>query len=268
MEKIEVLIATMNQENYNFIENMNLSTDAVIVNQCLENKKYSLKSQLNCYKIIESSEKGLSKSRNLAIKNSNADICLLADDDEVLEDDYELKILNAYDKHPDADIIAFQVQRQGNPNRYKRFRKRKSWDNYLTCMKIASVEISFRRESIVSKGIRFNENIGAGRKFSNGEENIFLYDALKNGLKILYLPINIGYVDNSESSWFKGYTDDYFYSAGAKFYNMSKHFYPLLILQFAVRKYSIYKDNYSLFKATKKMFDGVNQYKDEYCTDY
>lgn len=264
MKTIEVLIATMGRKNIDFIKDMNIMTDAVIVNQYLKENIEIFHRANNIITLIESPERGLSKSRNIAIKHSTADICVIADDDEEFLSNYEEIILDAYEKYPEADIIAFQVKRVGNPDREKIFRNKMSWENYITSMKVSSVEITFRRRSIIENKITFNENIGAGTKFSNGEENIFLYEALKKGLKILYLPINIGYVDNSSSSWFESYNDDYFYSVGAKFYNMSSKFYSVLIIQFAIRKYNLYKTDSSLINAIKKMFYGVKLYKEEY----
>ena len=46
--------------------------------------------------MIYTTERGLSKSRNLAIANAKTDICLICDDDEIFVDNYEEIILNAY----------------------------------------------------------------------------------------------------------------------------------------------------------------------------
>lgn len=265
MQKVEVLISTMNLEKEDFVESMNLKTDAVIINQT-KKKPVDKVIQKNGtrIRIVSSSEKGLSKSRNRALEHATGDIGIITDDDVIFEDNYEEKIKETYKKYPDADIIAFQVERIGNAERKKSFREHENWENYLTSMKISSVEITFRIEKIKEQGLMFNPNIGAGTDFSNGEENIFLYDALRKGLKILYVPINIAKVDMSESSWFEGYTKKYFESVGAKFYNMSSTYYWLLIIQFAVRKVNIYKENVSFFEAIQSMKMGVNKYRKRY----
>ena len=59
--------------------------------------------------LINVNEIGLSKSRNLAIENAKADICLLADDDIVYENNFESIILNAFNLNPCADIITFKM---------------------------------------------------------------------------------------------------------------------------------------------------------------
>ena len=172
------------------------------------------------------------------------------------ETELSKKVLCAYRKYPDADIIAFQVKRKGNALRGKTFRKKKSWENYITSMKISSVEITFKRESIIKNQISFNPNFGAGTDLPQGEENLFLYDALNKGLKILYLPINIGEVNVNESSWFEGYDKKYLYTMGAKFYKMSKKAHVLLILQYALRRHKLYKGKFSIFQIIRLMFKG------------
>src|SRR5699024_1262076 len=264
-ESIEVLISTMDRTNASFLDEMNLKTKAIVINQ---NKKKNnverIRNKDNDYLWINSRERGLSKSRNLALENATADICLIADDDMKYNDDYVNKVIEAYKKYPEADIIAFQVKRTGHPERTKKFRKKLNWEGYITSMKISSVEITFKRSSIVSNQIYFNPNIGAGTEFSNGEENSFLYDALRNKLKILYLPIEIAEVDMSKSSWFEGYTQKYFETVGAKFYNMTSKYYKLLIFQFVIRKYNQYKNNASMYKAYRYMIQGVNKYKEKH----
>lgn len=148
---IEVLVATMNREEISFLENMNLTTDAVVSNQnkYKEGSKEYISSKQFIY-WIDSLERGLSNSRNLALNHAKADICLIAE------------------------------------------------------------------------------------------------------------------VDMSESSWFEGYNESYFETVGAKFYNMTNRYYKLLMLQFTLRKYSLYKNDISMINAYKLMNKGVHKYKQKY----
>lgn len=262
--KIETLVATMDRTDFEIIESLNLSTDAVIVNQ--RTFKHYTEIERNGYinKIFSTPETGLSKSRNLALRNATADICVIADDDMKYHNDYAEVIEKAYLENPEADIIAFQVKRFGNSKREKTFRTEPHWENYLSSMKISSVEITFKRKSIIDNNIFFNENIGAGTDFPNGEESTFLYAALSKGLKILYLPIEIGLVDISDSSWHRGYDEKHFKAIGARYYNMTNKFYWLLILQFALRKYSEYKEESTMWGAIRKMYNGKREYKKRY----
>ena len=71
----------MNQNNIEFLKNMNIKNDIVVINQTNYNQMRIIKNETQKIKFISVNEKGLSKSRNMAIENSRADICVLADDD-------------------------------------------------------------------------------------------------------------------------------------------------------------------------------------------
>lgn len=267
MSKVNVLISTMYRDNLSFLKEMNVYEDAIVVNQTTKDNVIKLETEnVNSIRVINSSKRGVSNSRNMLIEHTNSEISVFADDDIQFVDDFRSIIENAYAQNEDADLIVFQVPRVGknSTTRSKTYSNKKKKINFLTSMKISAVEITFKTSSIKNKGIRFNPTIGTGTEFSSGEENQFLFDCLKAGLNILYLPIVTATVDVSNSTWFKGYDEDYFISTGAKFYNMTKKYYIVLILQFAIRKRKLYAANFNIFEVTKLMFNGVKKYKDKY----
>ena len=94
MRSVEILLSCMNEEDYSIISGSNIKTNTVIINQCSENSMNQININNNKYvKWINSTERGLSKSRNMAIHNSCADICLIADNDEKFD---ELKVKACY----------------------------------------------------------------------------------------------------------------------------------------------------------------------------
>ena len=197
--KVEVLISTMNLEKQQDLLKKMCVDGSVIINQT-ENKHIAdIKTGKN--KLYSYEEKGLSKSRNRAIKNSNADICIVADDDLKYEDDYEKIVEEGYKKYPDADIIIFFVDNIDSTRRRKIRREGKI--NFIASMKVQSVQMTFKRKSIVEKGIKFNKNFGSGAELYCGEENIFLTYCLRKGLKIYYIPKKIATIQNNDSTWFK-----------------------------------------------------------------
>lgn len=258
--KIETLISTMNRKDLEFISPMNLQTDVIIINQCQNEEIISEKIGHHNITMLNYNEKGLSRSRNRAIEASTAEICLIADDDMCYEDDYAQKIIAAYERYPDADIIAFQVIRTG-ATRLKQFRQKACQENYITSMKISSVEMTFKRRSILEKGLHFNTLFGAGAWFVCGEENIFMFDCLRQKLKVMYLPIVIGHVSCEESTWFKGYTPHYFKSMGAAYYAMSHSFSTPFIIQHVARHYSLYKQDMKWYHIILNMLLGIRDYK-------
>ena len=110
---LQVLVSTMfqNKEEALMLK-MNINSNAVVINQCGEKIEETRIIAMDGKHItwVNSPERGLSKSRNLAIKNSDADICLIADDDMIYIDNYEEIVLKAFKDIPEADLIAFQVQ--------------------------------------------------------------------------------------------------------------------------------------------------------------
>ena len=159
--KVEVLISCMYQSGREIISRTNIQTDAVVVNQCdtdsREEFTFSNKSGERCRAlIINSRDRGLSKSRNRAIANSSRDILLLCDDDEILNDDYSARIVRAFRENNDS-IIAFRFDspKKSYPNAARKI-------NIVNAGRLTSHQIAMRRDDIVSNGIRFNEKMGSG----------------------------------------------------------------------------------------------------------
>ncbi len=258
----EVLLSAMFLENEDYIDTLFIHTDCVVINQCdSEGVRRSVRDSTGghsdiCY--VKTRERGLSKSRNMALSYAKGPVCILCDNDVEYVSDYDRIINDAFSRHPDADLIVFFVKR---PERQAPVFKHDRRMGYLSVLKIFSPEIAFKKDSI--KGISFNEMFGAGAKYFQGEENIFLYDCLKRGKKIVYVPEMIAGVRTEQSTWFKGFDRDFFISRGASYAAMTRTFSILLMIQYAVRKRKLYKDNLTMFGALSAMLSGRRQYLDE-----
>ena len=248
----------MHQSNHNVLERLGLECNAVVVNQCDIDSVERFEHRGHLITWINSSERGLSRSRNMALANSKADICLLVDDDEELLKGYSHKILSAFERYAEADIIGFQAE--GIEKTFKIYSGKEGPVGYIRSMRMASVEIALKRQSLVNNHLCFNEEIGAGTKYKMGEENTLLFNCLSAGLKIYYVPELICRIHIGDSTWFSGYDEDYFQARGAVFTAMSRRWVDLLILQFAVRKYRLYRTQISFFKACKLMLKGKREY--------
>lgn len=266
MEKIEYLVATMNRKNEKFLENMNIKDDVVIINQTNHNDSKIIEKGNQKIKFISVKERGLSRSRNRAIEESEADICVISDDDFVYYDNSSEKIVDAYRKYKDADIIAFYFH-SSNERQRKKFNNRSGKINYLTSLKLCSAQITFKRKSLLENNIKFNENFGAGaEKYKSGEENIFLYECLRKGLKIYIEPVYILKLEerNEGSAWFEGYNKNFLQAKGAVYYQMTPSLYWLLNIQFAIRKRKLYKNNnINVFQGIKYMFEESKVHKEK-----
>ena len=188
---IEILIATMNQTNFDFLEAMFLFSDykkfnILIVNQTTQN--CLLQSDNERIKVLNVFETGLAKSRNLALINATKKLLVFTDDDVVFQQKFDKKIIKAFNHYKNHDGFRFQyLNSQGNlAKKYP-----KEFQSKLTKFEIlntSSVELVFKRESLIKANMQFDENFGLGAKFFMGEEAIFVSDGIKNGLKMGFVP--------------------------------------------------------------------------------
>lgn len=255
-----LLISCMHQKDTGIIQRTNVQSDVIIVNQCdkesIEEFDFINKKGRSCHgKFICTIERGLSKSRNMALQNSWGDICLICDDDEVLEDDCEEKILRAYHDKPDAALIAFALIRKDNGKKYP---KEKNKLGYKQILKTSSLQISFSRELIINHRITFDEKMGSGTGNGGGEENMFMFTVKKNGLKMFYYPDIIATVNPGESQWFQGYNERYFENLGWSNRRLFGSVIGLVYLFYwAIFRRNIYsKDGLSVYKALKSSMKG------------
>jgi len=202
---IQVLISTTNPNPEDFY---NLEFEKIVISQN-DNGREEKSDRL---RFLSFDEKGLSKSRNRAIQESNSDIGLVADDDLQYCEGFEEKIQNAFEKYPDADILTFKiVTPDGKP--YKNYSDKSFKHSRGSIYRVSSVEIVLKLSSIKSAGLAFDERFGLGATFKSGEETIFLNDAINAGLKIYFVPENI-VIHPIESSG-KVLDENFFFSKGA-----------------------------------------------------
>ena len=254
--KIEVLLSCMNQKDFSIIDGMNITTDVLIVNQCDENKYEERIKNGKKQRMIYTTQRGLSKSRNTLLNNMEGDIGIICDDDVIYEKNYEQIIKEAYFKLKDVDIIVFNINssRKFKNNllednigietyRIKKIKKTNS-HRYFT-----STRITFKKKSIIKKNIWFNLNFGAGSIYTSGEESLFLREARKKKLKVFEYPRTIANVFHENSTWFQGYNEKFFFDKGA----WLKEAYPL--------SYFIFKWYYILKFGKKKFKENVKHKK-------
>ena len=249
--KVEVLLSCMHAEDFSIIKKSNLcNVNTLIVNQCVTEKEECVIEGI--HRMIKTPTRGLSVSRNLAVDNSKADVCLISDDDEVFTTQLEEKIRQAYLELPDADVIIFKMSNRATKlgNATRRLGK-------YDLLRVSSWQISFKLSSIRGK-VFFDTNLGAGTGNGAGEENKFLLDCYKNKLKIYYVPVEIATVAQTDSTWFFGYTEEFFFNRGKTTrYILGIFTASLYGVYFLIRKYHMYKNELSIWKAGKCMLRGL-----------
>ena len=181
---LEILISTTNKNNLDFIDNIFFQSNKskypiLVVNQSDNN----INSNFKNINVINSDSKGLSISRNLAIKNSSFDYCVFADDDIVYKEDFYTIISTSFKNNPNADIITFRMVDESG----KLFKDYKNieYHDERTIRDINSVVIAFKRESIIKNNLSFDPLFGLGSIFPTGDEYVFLMECLDKGLNII-----------------------------------------------------------------------------------
>lgn len=232
--KVQVLVAALNQSNHSLLERMNIQSDVIVGNQCDENsiEKFIYNGFSAIY--LNFSERGVGLNRNNALMRADADYCLFADDDMVYIDNYPQIVINAFNKNPKADILIFNLKEKKS-SRYVITKKTKV--GYLNYLRYGTARIAIKLEKVKNKGIYFNQCFGGGTEHCHGEDNIFLSDCLKEGLKIYAVPITIAELkEDRKSTWNNGYDKKYLADQGCLYKTISHRLWKLLCLQDALRR--------------------------------
>lgn len=189
----ELLISTMNKsmsEVQVMLSENNIFCNTLVVVQGDIEGYEELLIETQLIRVVFTKERGLSKSRNLAISYCNADYAFIMDDDVDIDcEALEEVIFQANKDNSDIFTCKFLYKSGGSskPNLDSVF-----FHDFITLASVNSIEIGFRVESIKKNRIKFNESFGLGTSLPSGEEYIFLTDCLKKGLKVKYYPFYIG----------------------------------------------------------------------------
>jgi glycosyltransferase involved in cell wall biosynthesis len=262
-EDFEILIATQNKSSLAFLEVMfpfeHFSNyNVLIINQ---SNDVGLTSDFEKVRVINVDERGLSRSRNLAIKNARKKICLIADDDVIYFPNFDKEIINAFNQNTKASIITFNHQRIGKELPQNNSRKVYSHSK-KTLENVCSIEIAFKLKDIQASGICFDENFGLGSYFETAEEYLFLCDAVQIKLNMLFCPSVIVSHPLISSGEDQG-SDIVLFARAALYYKTKAYFGYIWLLKyvfFLIRNNYI-KWNESLVKF-KTGLSGIRKYKE------
>lgn len=254
---LEVLMSCMHQNDDTLVHNSKLTGNVLMINQCDHEDYVEYTTVSGTTRMFSTRDRGLTRSRNMAIANATGDICLICDDDEVFVPDYERAILKAYRDHPQADIIIFKMA-----NRKPSFPDRVMRLGFPKTMKVSSWQISFRRERLLETGVRFDPLLGAGTGNGAEEELKFLLDSQRAGLIIYYVPVVIASVAQEASTWFSGFNETFFENRGATTrYILGTGPAVLYAVYYVLRKRALYQQNLSSGAALRATLRGIRNNK-------
>lgn len=259
-EDLEVLISALGKDAQALASGMNLECDAVLVDQGSRDDRYEFNtSEGHTVRTIESVERGIGRSRNLALEEAKGRIVLFSDDDIVYSEGYAESILKAFEAHPEADIIMFNVNVSEDRKTYridKEIRVHK-W----SVGRYPAYAAAARLDSIRRAKVRFSLLFGGGARYSNGEDSLFFMDCLRAGLKVIAVPVTIGTEVPRESTWFHGFNDKFFLDRGVLYSFLYGNAAGIWALRFVLAKRRTYAGQMKPSDAFKLMRKGIKEGK-------
>lgn len=195
--KVEVLFSTLNDGiNEIDLSFVNEDFNALIVHQVTNTQSgYNYDSYLSPHvRVIVSNDKGLSKSRNLAIKYAQGEISIIADDD-IRHSELGLKKIYNIFKENEVAICIFMLH---NPNGelFRDYSRLNAGILRNTRFSACSSELAVRTELL--KNSTFDEAFGLGSHYPGFEETILLDEWKKSSHKFYFLNEPIAMHDDFE----------------------------------------------------------------------
>ena len=254
---LELLVAAMHKEPLAQAEEMQLDSDAIIVSQGDTYAYEELEYKGHKVRYFAMAERGVGLSRNTSLHRAQGDIILFADEDIVYEEGYAQKVLQAFEEHPQADMLLFNVQAvPGRETYHIDSFGRVRWYN---CGRYPTYSFAARRERIHKKNITFSLLFGGGAKYSNGEDSLFIRDCLKQGLKVYKVPVQIGAEKERPSTWFQGYNTKFFFDRGVLYSHLYGRLDKLMAIRFLLAHKGEMCKELSVKEAYKIMCQGIQE---------
>jgi len=260
MPKFEILCVTMHQTDFSKIEEMNIHSDVLFANQASTTGYDEMTFGDNkLARMVTTETRGVGKNRNLALIYANADICLLADDDMVYDDDVEQIVVNEFEELHRADAIIFNVitDSKEHPQVFNKKQKRMTM---FSRNPYGAVRIAFRLNKIRRSNIWFTTMFGGGAPYPCGEDSMFIRDMMKKGMKVYVSNKVIGRIKFEASTWYTGMDERFFAGKGSYIQATRKGLWRYMYaFYYAYRTRK--RSNVPGLKKVKSMIKGMNEYK-------
>lgn len=231
--KLQFLVSAVKQDVRALAEKMDLQAESIIINQCDENKYEEFEyrgSRMRCYHFAE---RGVGLSRNNALLRADGDICLFADEDIVYRKGAAKAVTDAFEEHPEADMLLFNIKVQ--PSRRTYWTESCHRVHLYNCGRYPAYSFALRTGRLHGKNLTYSLLFGGGAKYSNGEDSLFISDCIRAGLKVYAVPVEIGEEVPRPSTWFNGYHEKFFYDRGVLYHALYGRLAVLMGMRFLLK---------------------------------
>lgn len=204
---------------------------------------------------------GLSKNRNNALRNSTSDWVLISDDDLIYTEENIGNVLKGFESNPDCAVLAFKYESPDYPRVYpsSEFLLINPPKGYFTVSFEVGLNLKKIREEMKADVFpAFNENFGIGAFFGSGEEDIFIHNVLKAGLKGKFLPLTICSHLGPTTSIRDKTKDSFIRTQGAVISHVKPVSWPLRMIVHALRASKNDSDRIGFFHYLFQFLKGVN----------
>ncbi len=238
----------------------------VVVNQLIPEggdetqcRRYAPEAAAPFAAFAERRERGVSRNRNRAIDLATDEICLMSDDDVAYVPDVCDRVEEAFAKFPAADILTFMQRTAPGGMLRKPYRRRSHPHSLLSAGKVGGPEIAFRLSRVREAGLRFDCDFGLGGAYPSDEEFVFLADALRRGLRLVFVPEVVSFHPLGDTGSRFATDPRLMRSKGAMMARTFGDLAPLAILAFAGKKMVAWRTASPTL--LRRMFEGWSQYK-------
>lgn len=121
--------------------------------------------------------KGLSKSRNFALRKCDTEWIWFQDDDIELILERVLVLINKI-KDYESDVLLVRVASRERPEEGFKNYERYAVHKFFLALRVSSIEIVARVDFLKKYNLKFDENLGLGSALPSCEENLFFYDCV------------------------------------------------------------------------------------------
>lgn len=132
---------------------------------------------------------GQSNNRNNALLHCTSDIVIISDDDLIYREEGIRQLIRKFEEFPEMEVATFRSVHDAEityPGGVTSLSTHLPKGYYISC-----IEIALRRNSRAGL-LRFNPELGLNSpRMHGGEDEIFVFTAIKRGLDCRFLPITV-----------------------------------------------------------------------------
>lgn len=176
--KLQILVSSLNQEVKSLAEKMNLQADAILINQCNENRYEEWTQDGHRIRAIiwRSGVSGCRATTRFCVRTPTCASFLMKI--SFMTTVQLSGLSNGFEQHPERDMLLFNVRVQESRFTYwNSFYKRVRWYN---CGRYPAYSFALRTAKMHEKNLTYSLLFGGGAKYANGEDSLFIHDCLES----------------------------------------------------------------------------------------